>query len=73
MELIEELSHDQLILYAARVAKTFRIDPVDVLRDGSDELLAMVRVAAVMVVQRDEEEAARRAKASSGRGRSRRR
>jgi hypothetical protein len=73
MELIEELSHDQLILYAARVAKTFQIDPVDVLRDDGDELLAMVRVAAVMVVQRDEEEAARRAKASSSRGRGRRR
>lgn len=71
MEVIEELSRDPLIVYAARVAKTFQIDPVTVLDDGGDELLGMVRVAAVMVVQRDEEEAARRAKASGRRGRRR--
>lgn len=71
MAIIEELSRDPLILMAARVARTFRLDPVTVLDDGGDELLGMVRVAATLVVQRDEEEAAAKAKASGRRGSSR--
>lgn len=46
----------------ARVARTFRMDPVTVLDNGGDELLTHLRIAAMLVVGRDEEEAARRAK-----------
>jgi hypothetical protein len=48
----------------ARVARIFKLDPVALLRDGGDEFLTLVRVAAAQVVERDkakEAEAERRA------------
>lgn len=71
MEVIEELSRDPWVLMAARVAHTFSMDPVTVLADGGDELLNQVRVAAMLVVQRDEEEQAAKMRAQSRRGRRR--
>jgi hypothetical protein len=38
------------------------MDPVTVLDDGGDELLTHLRIAAMVIVGRDEEEAARKAK-----------
>jgi hypothetical protein len=43
-------------------AKTFGMDPVAVLDDGGDERLVHLRIAAYVVIGRDEEEAARKAK-----------
>lgn len=71
MELIEMLSHEPLVLYAARVANTFHLDPVHVLTDSTDDIRNMVRTAATMVVQRDEEEQAAKARSQSKRGRRR--
>ncbi len=71
MDIIEMLSHDPLVLYAARVSHTFHLDPVHVLTDSADDIRNMVRTAATMVVQRDEEEQAAKARASSKRGRRR--
>lgn len=51
-----------MLVTAARVANTFGMDPVAVLRDEGDELLLHMRIAAMVVVGRDEEEAARKAK-----------
>jgi hypothetical protein len=45
----------------ARVARTFRLDPVTV-ADSADELEMHLRIAAMLVVNRDEEESARKAK-----------
>lgn len=44
------------------MAHTFGMDPVAVLLDGGDERLVHLRIAAFVVVGRDEEEAARKAK-----------
>jgi hypothetical protein len=71
MEIVEELSHHPLVVTAARVGRTFRQDPVMILRDGGDELLNLVRTAATLVVQRDDEKEAEKARAQSRRGRRR--
>lgn len=61
-ERIEWLSRNDQLKVAARVAKTFGMDPVAVLDDGGDERLVHLRIAAYVVVGRDEEEAARKMK-----------
>lgn len=60
-EALEVLRHDQRLIQAARIANVFGLDPVALLRDGGDEFLALVRIAAAQVVEADrkrEEEAA---------------
>lgn len=69
MAAIEELAAHPTVIHAARVAKMFQIDPVAVLRDGGDELVNMVRTAAAMVVSRDEEKEAEKARSQSRRRR----
>lgn len=59
---IEWLSRNEQLKIAARVAHTFGMDPVAVLSDGGDERLVQLRIAAYVVIGRDEEEAARRMK-----------
>lgn len=62
--MIEFLSRDARVEQAARVARVFHLDPVALLTDNEDEFPMMVRIAAVMVVNRDkqkEAEAERRA------------
>jgi len=61
------MSNHPQVVTAARYAHEFHQDVVDVLRDGGDEFLTMVRTAALRVVQRDEEERERRARSRSGR------
>lgn len=46
------------MIAAARIGKVFGQDPVALLRDGGDELVALVRAAAYRVVQADEKAAA---------------
>lgn len=65
---IEWLSHNPLIELTARIARTFRIDPVSVLRDQGDEFLLNVRAAALSVVQRDEKQQSDQIKRGSSRG-----
>lgn len=67
-EEIDWLSHNPLIELAARIARTFRIDPVTVLQDRGDEFLLNVRAAALTVVQRDEKQQADQIKRGSPRG-----
>jgi hypothetical protein len=69
MDMIDELSRHPLVVMAARVGKTFRVDPVSLLDDDGDAFLNQVRVAATLVVQRDEEEAAAKAKSGARRRR----
>jgi hypothetical protein len=64
---IDELADHPAVIMAARIAKTFSLDPVAVLDDGGDELLNLVRSAATMVVQRDEEKQADEAKSKARR------
>lgn len=59
---IATLAGDDRVITAARIARTFRLDPIDLLRDGGDEFLTWVRIAASEVVARDEEAAAKKAK-----------
>lgn len=59
---IEFLSRLPALVTVARVARTFRMDPVAVLRDGGDPRLVHIRIAAMLAVARDEEEQAKRAK-----------
>lgn len=61
-ERIEWLAHNEQLKIAARIAKTFGMDPVAVLDDRGDERLMHLRIAAFLVIGRDEEEAARKAK-----------
>lgn len=65
---IEWLSRNPLIMLTARIARTFRIDPVTVLKDQGDEFLLNVRAAALTVVQRDEKQQADQVKRGSSRG-----
>lgn len=65
---IEWLSRNPLLMLAARIARTFRIDPVTVLQDQGDEFLLNVRAAALAVVQRDEKQSADQVKRGSSRG-----
>lgn len=58
---IETLSAHPSVKTAARVARTFGIDPLVVL-DEADDFRAHVRIAAWMVTQHDDEEEARRSK-----------
>lgn len=44
------------------MAKTFGMDPVAVLEDRGDDFRVHLRIAAMLVANRDEEEAARAAK-----------
>lgn len=67
MAVIDMLSHDPLVMLAARVGRIFRVDPILILDDGGDPLLNQVRVAAAQVVQRDEEEQAAKARSSARR------
>lgn len=56
---------------AARVARVFHLDPVALLDDHGDDFPMMVRIAAVMVVNRDrqkEAEAEARAARRKGKG-----
>lgn len=55
-------------MLVARIARTFRIDPVTVLRDQGDEFLLNVRAAALQVVQRDDKQQADQIKRGSSRG-----
>jgi hypothetical protein len=61
-ERIEWLSYHPSVQTVARVARTFRIDPVLVLADEGEEFQTHLRIAAMIAVGRDEEEAARKAK-----------
>lgn len=65
---IEWLSRNPLIMLTARIARTFRIDPVTVLQDRGDEFLLNVRAAALSVVQRDEKQQSDQIKRGSSRG-----
>ena len=65
---IEWLSRNPLLMLTARIARTFRIDPVTVLQDRGDEFLLNIRAAALQVVQRDEKQSADQVKKSSPRG-----
>lgn len=71
MDVIDVLSHDPMVVMAARVGRTFRLDPILILDDGGDPLLNQVRVAATLVIQRDEEEQAAKAKSKGRSGRRR--
>jgi hypothetical protein len=53
-----------VVINAARVGQAFGQDPVALLRDEGDPLLTEIRLAALDVVGRDEEERARKAKTS---------
>ena len=55
--MLDLLSHDAELMQVARVAKTFSLDPVALLRDRGDDFLMLVRVAAAQVVERDEKKA----------------
>jgi hypothetical protein len=62
--MIAFLSHHPAVEQAARVAREFKLDPVELLSDGGDEWPMMVRIAAAQVVARDkraEAEAAKKA------------
>ena len=48
------LSEHPQIVMNARIARKFKLDPAVLLDDGGDEFVAMVRQAALLVVQRDE-------------------
>jgi hypothetical protein len=54
-ERIEWLSHHRTVVTVARVGKMFGMDPVEVLRDGGDEVVLHIRLAAYAVAARDEE------------------
>jgi hypothetical protein len=54
---IDWLAKHPQVVVAARIAKTFRQDPVVMLRDGGDFLVTLVRAAAYQVVQADEKAA----------------
>lgn len=57
------LAKDQQVIQIARLAQTFHLDPVALLRD-EDEFLTLIRLAAAQVVERDkakENEATKRA------------
>lgn len=69
MEIIEELAAHPLVIMAGRIGRMFRVDPVLILDDGGDELPNLVRNAAALVVQRDEEKEAERMRSSSRRRR----
>lgn len=59
---LDVLRRDQRLIQAARIANTFGLDPVTLLRDDGDEFLTLVRIAAAQVVDADrkrEEEAAK--------------
>lgn len=63
-ERVTWLSHHPMVINAARVGQTFGQDPIALLRDQGDPLLTEIRLAALDVVSRDEEERARKAKTS---------
>lgn len=44
-------------MVAARIAKVFGQDPVDMIKDGGDSLIGLVRAAAYQVIQADEKAA----------------
>jgi hypothetical protein len=61
-EALEILRGDERLKQAARIAETFGLDPVSLLRDEGDEFLTLVRIAAAQVVDADrkrEQEAAK--------------
>lgn len=66
---MEFLQADTVVQMAARVAKTFSIDPIVILRDSEDPLVNQVRMAAAYVVQEDERKAAEQSKAGGRRPR----
>lgn len=49
------------------MARTFRLDPVELLRDGGDSFLTLVRIAAARVVEQDEAKKDEQIKAASRR------
>ncbi len=55
---LDYLVEDPRLRQAARIARAFRLDPVTVLEE-SDVLKGEVRVAAYLVCQHDEEQAAK--------------
>jgi hypothetical protein len=59
-ERIDWLAEQPQVISAARVAYTFGLDPVTLLRDGGDTLLTLIRAAALRIVQADERRAARK-------------
>lgn len=69
MEVIEELAQHPLVIMAARIGRMFRVDPVLILDDGGDELPNLVRNAAALVVNRDEEKEAERMRSQTRRKR----
>lgn len=64
-EALDTLRHDQRVIQIARVARTFRLDPVALLRDEGDEFLTLVRIAATMVVDDDKRKEAEAEKAAA--------
>ena len=62
--LVERLQAEATLRSAARIARTFRLDPLLVL-DDPDEFRWAVRVAAHNVIAQDEKDAADKSKSSS--------
>jgi hypothetical protein len=60
-ERVDWLSHHPLVINAARVGEVFGQDPIALLREEGDPLLTDIRLAALAVHNRDEEERGRRA------------
>jgi hypothetical protein len=58
---------------AARIAKTFSIDPVMILNDDGDDLINSIRLAAAQIVNDDERKAAEESTRSAPRRSSSRR
>jgi hypothetical protein len=45
------------VVTAARIGRMFRMDPVEVLNDRGNDFILHVRIAALKIAARDEEEA----------------
>jgi hypothetical protein len=59
---LDWLTRNPLVINAARIAHTFGMDPVAVLRDEGDPLIMLVRTAAAHIIADDEERQARAAR-----------
>ena len=58
---MEWLSRHPMVINAARIGSVFGQDPVALLRDEGDPLLTEIRLAALAVVNRDEQAQTRKA------------
>lgn len=66
---VEWLSRHPLIVQATRYGRAFRLDPVDVLRDGGDEFIDRIRSAVMAALNRDQEAEAAEARKNAPRKR----